>query len=76
MEQQVGLGSAARIRSIEIYWPTSGSRQVFTDVRPKQFIQIKEFEKSFTTQKRRAFCPGAPPHVPARKPLAASAAQR
>lgn len=58
LELQIGLGKATRIGSVETYWPTSGSRQVFTDLRPNQFIQLKEFEESFTTQERRAFALG------------------
>ncbi len=31
-EQHVGLGKASRIVEVEIRWPASGTRQVFTDV--------------------------------------------
>jgi hypothetical protein len=48
LAQQIGLGKATRIASIEVTWPTSKTRQVFTDVAPNQFIQIKELEKTYT----------------------------
>ena len=49
--QHIGIGKATRIDSIEVTWPTSRTRQEFTNVVPNQFIEIKEFEK---THKKRA----------------------
>ena len=45
--QHIGIGKAARIDSIEVTWPTSGNKQEFTNVLPNQFIEIKEFEKTY-----------------------------
>jgi hypothetical protein len=42
-EQHFGLGRAAKIKSIEIWWPASNTRQTFSDVGPNQVIAIKEF---------------------------------
>jgi hypothetical protein len=50
LEQHVGLGAEARIDEIEIWWPTSKTRQVFTNVATNQFIEIKEFAKQYTTR--------------------------
>ena len=47
LQQHIGLGKAERIDTLEIWWPTSNQRQVFHNVSPNQFIQIKEFEESF-----------------------------
>ncbi len=55
LRQHIGLGKAKRIEAIEVWWPTSKSRQIFHDVTMNQFIEIKEFAKSFTVQQRRSF---------------------
>jgi hypothetical protein len=47
LRQQIGLGSAGRIDTLEVYWPTSGSTQKFQDVDADQFIEITEGERSF-----------------------------
>ena len=40
--QQIGLGSAATIARLEVYWPASDSTQVFKDVAADQWIVITE----------------------------------
>jgi hypothetical protein len=40
--QEIGLGDATAIRSVEVYWPTSGLRQVFDDVPLDRFVRITE----------------------------------
>jgi hypothetical protein len=40
--QEIGLGSARKISRIEVFWPTSGLRQVFRDVAPNRFYEIRE----------------------------------
>ncbi len=52
LEQHMGLGKSAKILGLEIWWPTSNTRQNFTNVAANQFIEIKEFEKDFTPLKR------------------------
>jgi tetratricopeptide (TPR) repeat protein len=42
LRQHIGLGKAAHIENIEIWWPASKTRQKFTDVKPNQFLEIKE----------------------------------
>ena len=36
-----GLGAATKVDTVEVRWP-SGGRQIVTDVRPRQFLMIKE----------------------------------
>jgi hypothetical protein len=45
--QHIGIGKAARITSIEVTWPTSRTRQEFKNVTANQFIEIKEFAKTY-----------------------------
>ena len=40
--QEIGLGQATKIASIEIWWPTSGERQKFTDVAMDSWYRIVE----------------------------------
>jgi tetratricopeptide (TPR) repeat protein len=55
MEQHIGLGKAARIVSLDLWWPTSGTRQSFRQVEKNQFIEIKEFSTSFSKLERKPF---------------------
>jgi tetratricopeptide (TPR) repeat protein len=48
MEQHVGLGHAARIVAIDVWWPATKTRQHFADVKNDQFLEIKEFGKDYT----------------------------
>ena len=47
LQQHIGVGLATQIESIEIWWPTSKTRQVFHSVRVNQFIEIHEFAKDY-----------------------------
>ena len=47
LEQQIGLGQAQRIISMEIYWPTSDTRQVFTDVPLEIYIEVREGDRKY-----------------------------
>ncbi|MFN2514252.1 MAG: CRTAC1 family protein, partial [Pyrinomonadaceae bacterium] len=49
--QHIGIGKATRITSIEVTWPASRTRQEFTNVSPNQFIEIREFEKTYTKRR-------------------------
>jgi hypothetical protein len=42
LQQTIGLGQAERVASLEIYWPTSGTTQVFHDVAVNQAIEVTE----------------------------------
>src|SRR6266496_806612 len=54
MEQHIGLGKSARIQNIEIWWPSSNTRQNFANLTKDQFLQIKEFDTSYTNLNRAA----------------------
>ncbi len=49
LEQHIGLGKSARIRSVNIWWPASNTRQRFTDVAPNQVIEISEASSTVKT---------------------------
>jgi hypothetical protein len=55
LEQHIGLGKPARIVGVEIWWPTSNTRQTFTGVGMDQFLEIKEFAKDYVKLQRRPF---------------------
>jgi len=55
MEQNIGLGPRAHDVSVDIWWPTSGTRQHFTNVAPRQYLEIKEFASSYTRLERHPF---------------------
>ncbi|HVZ20877.1 MAG TPA: FG-GAP-like repeat-containing protein, partial [Vicinamibacterales bacterium] len=42
LEQHVGLGRAARLEAIDVWWPASGTRQHLTGVANNQAIEITE----------------------------------
>ncbi|MCA8954827.1 MAG: ASPIC/UnbV domain-containing protein, partial [Planctomycetes bacterium] len=42
--QTVGLGQAQRLERLEVYWPTSDTRQVFTGVAFDRALRIVEGE--------------------------------
>jgi tetratricopeptide (TPR) repeat protein len=47
LEQHIGLGKADRIVRLEIEWPASRSKQVFSDVRSDQRLVVREGENSY-----------------------------
>ena len=42
LRQHIGIGSATRITSVEVTWPTTGETQVFHDLRGEQVLEITE----------------------------------
>jgi hypothetical protein len=52
MERHIGLGRSARISKLEVWWPTSDTRQNFSNVASNQFIEVKEFAKDYVPLKR------------------------
>lgn len=42
LTQEIGLGKAAQIDSVEVWWPASKTKQKFTGVQKNQFIEIQE----------------------------------
>lgn len=55
LQQHIGLGKDARIVDLEIWWPTSNTRQHFLNVDKDQFLQIKEFAQEYATLDRRPY---------------------
>ena len=55
LEQHIGLGKAAKILNIEIWWPASGTRQNFSNVEKDQFLEIKEFAPTYSRLERKSF---------------------
>src|SRR6266540_1206084 len=49
LRQEIGLGRARQIAVMEIWWPASGSRQVFHNVKVNQFIEIDESQSAYRT---------------------------
>jgi hypothetical protein len=49
LRQEIGLGKAEKIDTLEIYWPTSDTTQRFDDVAVNQFIEITEGQVAFRT---------------------------
>lgn len=48
LQQTIGLGPAERIEALEIYWPTSGTAQVFHDLEVNQALEVTEFATDVT----------------------------
>jgi hypothetical protein len=54
LQQHIGVGKARRIERLEIDWPTTGTRQVFSAVSVNQFLEVKEFAKTYSRLNRHA----------------------
>ena len=72
LEQHIGLGKDARIVDLEIWWPTSNTRQHFSNVGKNQFLEIKEFAKEYTKLERHPYRLGGPN----RRDISVSASQQ
>jgi hypothetical protein len=46
-EQTIGLGKSTRVATLEVEWPTSGTRQIFRDIEEGQLIEIEEFSDHY-----------------------------
>jgi len=55
LSQHIGLGKSSRITSVEIWWPTSNTRQSFSSVGSDQFVEIKEFAKDYVKLERHPY---------------------
>ena len=53
LEQEMGLGQADRVLSMEVFWPTSGIRQVFDDLPLDTRIEVREGAKQYEVLKTR-----------------------
>ena len=52
MELHIGLGHGAVIQAIDVYWPTTNTRQHFTGIEKNRYIEIKEFATAVTKLER------------------------
>ncbi len=59
-EQHIGLGNAARIESLEVWWPASNTRQAFSGIAKNRFFEIDEFAKTPRILERKPFKLGGP----------------
>jgi hypothetical protein len=55
-EQQIGLGQAQRIISMEVFWPTSGTTQVFADLLLDTHFEIREGDDAYKVLDLPRFC--------------------
>jgi tetratricopeptide (TPR) repeat protein len=55
MEQHIGLGPNAHEIALDIWWPTTRTRQHFTGLEKDQYIEIREFATSYTKLERHPF---------------------
>jgi len=62
LEQHIGLGENARITDLEIWWPTSNTRQHFSNVEKNQFLEIKEFATDYAKLDRKPYRLGGTKH--------------
>lgn len=65
MEQHIGLGPAARIVGLDVWWPASNTRQHFSQVARNQFIEIKESTNEYRRLVRPSFRLGGANRRPA-----------
>ncbi|MBI4664299.1 MAG: CRTAC1 family protein [Verrucomicrobia bacterium] len=55
LRQEIGLGQAATIKSLEILWPGSGSQQSFANVAVNQCLRIREGDSAPVPVELRSF---------------------
>ena len=47
MEQTIGLARATQVATLEVYWPTSRTRQVFRNIPADHTIEVTEFDNRY-----------------------------
>ena len=67
LAQHIGLGKSAHIEELQIWWPTSGTRQTFTKVENNQFLEVIEFAKDYKRLAPRVFGLGVAGQVPSKR---------
>jgi tetratricopeptide (TPR) repeat protein len=55
LRQEIGVGAAAVIDTLDVYWPTSDTHQLFHDVAADQAIEVHEQAKTYTKIELRRF---------------------
>jgi len=61
LRQTIGLGRATRIERLEVFWPTTGRAQAFSDVPLDRHIEIEEDQDRYSIREYRSFAMPAPP---------------
>ncbi len=64
LTQHIGVGRAKVIDSLEVFWPTSRTRQVFHDVAVDRFLELRELDDHFSVRDLPHFEIGAPATAP------------
>ncbi|HET9361765.1 MAG TPA: ASPIC/UnbV domain-containing protein, partial [Vicinamibacterales bacterium] len=60
LRQTIGLGKATVVETLEVFWPTTGLTQTFTDVAVDRALQISEASPSYSTLPLQRLTPGRP----------------
>jgi len=55
LRQEIGLGQAKAIRSVEIFWPTTGKTQILTGLSLDHFYKVREDEKEAVAWNLKSF---------------------
>ena len=58
LEQEIGLGQAEHIISMEVFWPTTTERQVFQDVSIDTRVEVREGDSDYRVLKTSPFLLG------------------
>jgi hypothetical protein len=53
LQQHIGLGRAARITELEVFWPVSNTRQRFADIAKNQVVEVRELDERVTPLARK-----------------------
>jgi ASPIC and UnbV/FG-GAP-like repeat len=59
LTQHIGVGKAKVIDTLEVYWPTSRTRQVFHDVTVDRFLELRELDDHLSERQLPRFRIGA-----------------
>jgi hypothetical protein len=51
LRQHLGLGKAARVETLEVFWPTTGETQTFREVDLDQVVTVTEGQDELVTRK-------------------------
>jgi hypothetical protein len=54
LRQHLGLGSAAKVETLEVFWPATKTTQTFRDVAADQIVEVTEGSDALATRKPRA----------------------
>ncbi|HZS03586.1 MAG TPA: FG-GAP-like repeat-containing protein [Blastocatellia bacterium] len=55
LAQEIGLGKAKQIETLEIIWPVSRTRQIFHNLGANQFIEVKELAGEYQIRRLNSF---------------------